>query len=61
MITPPRKSSMRQTVDEHSPTYRRAVEAVDKLVRDGGMAKPVPGEPVKFFRGARIKPKATQE
>ncbi len=58
MNNEPRKKSMRQTVDEHSPAYRRAVEAVEKLVRDGGMTSPVPGEPVKFFRGARIKSKS---
>jgi hypothetical protein len=54
---------MRQTVDEHSPTYKRAVEAIGKAVSDGGMLKPVPGEAVKFFRGARVRDKlpATKE
>jgi hypothetical protein len=57
VIEKKRKQSMRQTVDEHSPTYRRAVEAIGKLVLEAGVMKPVPGEPVKFFRGARVKAK----
>lgn len=57
MINKPRKQSMRQTVDEHSPTYTRAVEAIDKAIREGG--RPVPREPAQFYRGARIKPKVT--
>lgn len=50
-----RKTSMRQVVDEHSPTYKRAVAAV--AAQASGPISPVPGEPVKFFRGARVRDK----
>lgn len=51
-----RKTSMRQVVDEHSPTYQRAVERVRKLT-DEPLRTPVEGEPVKFYRGARVRAK----
>lgn len=60
MINKPRKQSMRQTVDEHSPTYKRAVAAVQDAINAPLGTRP--GEPVKFFRGARVKSKpATEE
>lgn len=60
MINKPRKQSMRQTVDEHSPTYKRAVAAIRDSVADP--FKRPSAEPVKFFRGARVKSKpATEE
>lgn len=51
---------MRQTVDEHSPTYKRAVAAIRDTA--GFPLKSVPGEAVRFVRGARVKSKpATEE
>ena len=60
MNNPPRKTSRRQVVDEHSPTYRRAVAAIAALVQTGGA--PVPRdravrEAPEFYRGARVRRK----
>ena len=53
----PRKQSMRQTVDEHSPTYRRAVAAVQDAIHGDSLKRPQTGTPPTFFRGARVKSK----
>lgn len=51
-----RKQSMREVVDQHSPTYKRAVAAIDALVGDP-LHKRTPAEAPTFFRGARVKQK----
>lgn len=55
LINKPRKQSMRQTVDEYSPTYKRAVASIRRTV--DAPLKSVPDEPARFARGTRVKPK----
>lgn len=59
MLNKPRKTSMRQTVDEHSPTYQRAVNAIGKAVQSAG--QPIRTDKPVFVRGARVKPKTVTE
>lgn len=56
MINKPRKQSMRQVRDEaltHSPTYQRAVDALDAAIKSP--LSRVPVEKPVFVRGARVK------